>query len=202
MIVIGLTGSIGMGKSCTADMFAKEGAGPVQSADDVVHVLYGANAPGAKAMADIAPEAIAADGSVDRRSLRKRILAEPDLLHRVEAAVHPLVRKERENFLAAAKAAGAAFAVLEIPLLFETGTECEVDTVVVVSAPEDVQRERVLSRSGMDEQLFRDLLAQQMPDSEKRARADHVIDTGRGMTAARSQVREILTALGIRRTAG
>ena len=202
MIVIGLTGSIGMGKSCTARMFAELGGGSSQSADDIVHRLYAAGAPGARAIEAIAPGVMAEDGSVDRKRLRRRLKAEPELLRGIEAAVHPLVREERERFLAEAEAAGARFAVLEIPLLFETGAEREVDAVVVVSAPETVQRQRVLSRPGMDEAAFQGMRARQMPDPEKRRRADHVIDTGRGLEVARAQVRGVLRALGLGSTTG
>ena len=202
MIVIGLTGSIGMGKSVTAAMFSEEGGGPVQSADAVVHELYQAEGAGSAVIGKIAPESLAEDGSVDRDRLRRRVQEEPGLLQQVENAVHPLVRQERERFLAEAEAAGSPFAVLEIPLLFETGAERELDTVVVVSAAEAVQKKRVLSRPGMDEQAFQALLAKQMPDSEKRARADHVIDTGHGKESARLQVRQVLVTLGIRLRSG
>ena len=148
MIVIGLTGSIGMGKSVTSRLFMEEGGGPVQSADDVVHRLYGVGRRGTQAIAELAPQAISGDGSVDRTRLRERIRRNPDLLKRVEAAIHPLVREERNRFVANAKEAGAPFVVLEIPLLFETGAEKGVDKVVVVTAPESVQRERVLARPG------------------------------------------------------
>ena len=198
MIVIGLTGSIGMGKSVTATLFSEEGGGPVQSADAVVHDLYAAGGSGAAVIAEIAPETLAEDGSVDRERLRQRVQEQPGLLQQVEGSVHPLVRRERDRFLSAAEAGGSPFAILEIPLLFETGAERDVDIVVVASAPEAIQKERVLSRPGMDEPAFRALLAQQMPDSEKRFRADHVIDTGQGMESARAQVRQVLATVGIR----
>ena len=198
MIVIGLTGSIGMGKSETSRMFMEEGGGPVQSADDVVHRLYRAGGRGAEAIEKLEPDAISRDGSVDRQRLRERLRLNPDLLQRVEAAIHPLVQEERDCFVARAQEAGAAFVVLEIPLLFETGAEKGVDTVVVVTAPESVQRERVLARPGMDQESYRRMLAKQTPDTEKRRRADHIIQTGDGMEAARSQVRAVLATLGIR----
>ena len=199
MIVIGVTGSIGMGKSVTARLFVEEGDGALQSADDVVHALYGPGGAAALALVRCLPEILSRDGSVDRARLRERIQARPALLRRVEAVVHPLVRQERERFLARAEEADASFAVLEIPLLFETGMEREVDTVVVASAPEEVQAERVLSRPGMTEPAFHELLSRQVPDSVKRSRADHVIETGRGIEFARAQVRLVLDRLGLSR---
>ncbi len=198
MIVIGLTGSMGMGKSETSRMFTEEGGGPVQSADDVVHHLYRAGGRGAKAIEELEPDAIGRDGSVDRQRLRERLRLDPDLLERVEAVIHPLVQEERHSFVARAQEAGATFVVLEIPLLFETGAEKGVDTVVVVTAPESVQRERVLARPGMDQESYRRMLAKQTPDAEKQRRADHIIQTGDGMEAARTQVRAVLAKLGLR----
>jgi dephospho-CoA kinase len=188
VIVLGLTGSIGMGKSATADLFREAGV-PVQDADQVVAELY------AKGGAAVGPvgEAFAGvveDGAIDRAALSRRALGDPDALARLEAIVHPLVRIERERFLAAAK--GAAVTVFDVPLLLETGIDRDVDAVVVVSAPEAVQRERVLSRPDMTETKLARILARQMPDAEKRARADFVIDTSRGIAAAREQVLAVL----------
>ena len=193
MIVLGLTGSIGMGKSTTAAMFAEEGV-PVWDADAAVHRLYGPDGAGTRAIEQLLPSAIGADG-VDRARLREAMLAEPSLLTRVEAAVHPLVALDREAFLARAEASGASVAVCDIPLLFETGAERWLDRVAVVSAPSEVQRQRVLERPGMTEAALDTILARQVPDREKRQRADFVIETGQGLEWARAAVRDILTRL-------
>jgi dephospho-CoA kinase len=191
MIVLGLTGSVGMGKTATAKMFADEGV-PVFDADAAVHRLYEGEA--APLIAAAFPGAVPA-GRVDRERLSRDVVGDNAAFAKLEAIIHPLVRKAREEFLAAAKAEGAEIAVLDIPLLFETGGEHDVDKIVVVSAPEPVQKERVLARPGMTEEKFSAILAKQMPDSEKRKRADFVIDTSRGFTAAREDVRVILRAL-------
>jgi len=160
MIVLGLTGSIGMGKSTAAGFFAEEGV-PVYAADAAVHALYaGVAAPAIEA----AFPGTTVDGTVDRDRLTARVLGDSGALERLEAIVHPLVRREEERFLAAADAAGAKVAVLDIPLLFETGGDKRCDAVVVVSAPADVQRERVMSRPGVSEEKFNTLLGKQMPD--------------------------------------
>jgi dephospho-CoA kinase len=191
MIVLGLTGSVGMGKSATAKMFADEGV-PVFDADAAVHRLYeGEAAPPITA----AFPGVVIGGRVDRERLSRAVVGNSAAFARLEAIIHPLVRKAREEFLAAAKAEGAKVAVLDIPLLFETGGEHDVDKIVVVSAPEPVQKERVLARPGMTEAKFSAILAKQMPDSEKRKRADFVIDTSRGFAATREDVRTILRAL-------
>jgi dephospho-CoA kinase len=191
MIVLGLTGSVGMGKSATAKMFADEGV-PVFDADAAVHRLYeGAAAP---LIAAAFPAAVSA-GRVDRERLSRAVVGNSEAFARLEAIIHPLVRKAREEFLAAAKAKGAEIVVLDIPLLFETGGEHEVDKIAVVSAPQPVQKERVLARAGMTEEKFSAIVAKQMPDSEKRKRADFVIDTSRGFAAAGEEVRAILRAL-------
>lgn len=192
MIVLGLTGSVGMGKSATAKMFADEGV-PVFDADAAVHTLYEGEA--APLIAAAFPGTVSA-GRVDRERLSRAVVGNNEAFARLEAIIHPLVRKAREKFLAAAKAEGAEVAVLDIPLLLETGGEREVDKIVVVSAPQPVQKERVLARSGMTEEKFSTIVAKQMPDSEKRKRADFVIDTSRGFEAAREEVRAILRALG------
>lgn len=193
MITIGLTGSIGMGKSTTAAMFAEAGV-PVYDADAEVHALY---APGGAAVAPIeaAFPGVVKDGAVDRAALGARVLGHPEALRQLETIVHPLVGRSRIGFFQAAEAKGADMVVLDIPLLFETGGEKNVDAVVVVSAPADLQRERVLARPGMTVEKFEAILAKQMQDADKRARADFVVDTGRGLDAAREQVTEIIAIM-------
>ena len=188
MIVLGLTGSVGMGKSTTAAMFREAGV-PVFDADAAVHDLYRGEAVAAVAAAF---PGTALAGIIDRTRLRERVAGDAAALQRLEALVHPLVRARREAFLDKARAAGAAIAVLDIPLLFETGGQADVDAVVVVSAPEPVQKERVLARPGMTEALFSAIVGRQVPDAEKRARADHLIDTSQGLEAARSEVAALL----------
>jgi dephospho-CoA kinase len=189
--VLGLTGSIGMGKSATAAMFRALGV-PVHDADAVVHALYrGAAAP---LIAKAFPGTIA-DGVVDRSALGKEVLGQPERLKELEAIVHPLVRAERDAFLTAAVAARAPVAVIDIPLLFETGGERDCDAVLVVTASREVQRARVLARAGMTEEKFAAIAAKQMPDAEKREKAHFLVDTGRGFAAAERQVGDILRAL-------
>ena len=193
MIVLGLTGSIGMGKSTTAGLFREAGV-PVQDADHVVAELY---APGGAAVGPVGeafPGAVV-DGQVDREELSKRVLGDPEALRRLEALVHPLVKAERVRFLTEAEANGAPVAVVEVPLLFEVNGHAEVDAVVVASAPETEQRKRVLAREGMTEDKLAQILDRQTPDADKRARADFIIDTGRGVEAAREQVAEMLKAV-------
>ena len=193
MIVLGLTGSIGMGKTTTAELFAEAGL-PVHSADAAVHALYaGAAAPAIEA----AFPGTVTNGVVDRERLGQKVLGDPEALKQLEAIVHPLVREAEAAFLAAARNNGAPAAILDIPLLFETGGESRCDRVVVVSAPFEVQRERVLARPGMSEAKFHAILQKQVPDAEKRARADLVVDTSRGIAAARAEVAAILRALGV-----
>jgi dephospho-CoA kinase len=189
--VLGLTGSIGMGKSATAAMFRALGV-PVHDADAVVHALYrGAAAP---LIAKAFPGTVA-DGVVDRSALGKEVLGQPERLKELEAIVHPLVRAERDAFLAAAVAARAPVAVIDIPLLFETGGERDCDAVLVVTASREVQRARVLARPGMTAEKFAGIAAKQMPDAEKRQKAHFLVDTGRGFAAAERQVGDILRAL-------
>ncbi|MFL5199032.1 MAG: dephospho-CoA kinase [Microvirga sp.] len=202
--VLGLTGSIGMGKSATAAMFRALGV-PVHDADAVVHALYrGAAAP---LIAKAFPGTVA-DGVVDRSALGREVLGQPERLKELEAIVHPLVRAERDAFLTAAVAARAPVAVIDIPLLFETGGERDCDAVLVVTASREVQRARVLARAGMTEEKFAAIAAKQMPDEEKREKAHFLVDTGRGFAAAERQVGDILRALAGRpggvlaRTAG
>ena len=191
MIVLGLTGSIGMGKSTTARMFVEQGV-PVHDSDEAVHRLYaGAAAP----LVEAAFPGTTRDGVVDRALLAARILGDADAIRRVEAIVHPLVRADADAFLARARASGAPIAVLDIPLLFETSGTGRVDKVVVVTAPAEVQRQRVLARPGMTEEKFRAILARQVPDAEKRRLADFIVDSSQGMEAARDQVRAIIDAL-------
>ncbi len=191
MILLGLTGSIGMGKSTTAAMFAAEGAA-VYDADAAVHALYGPGGGAGALLAVPFPEAVGADGAVDRAVLSRRVKADAGALAELEAIVHPLVGSERSGFLDSARAAGARVAVLDIPLLFETGGEASVDAVVVVTADLQVQRARVLARPDMDPAKLDLLLSRQTPDADKRARADFVIDTGHGLQPARAQVAAIL----------
>lgn len=193
MILIGLTGSIGMGKSTTAAMFAAEGV-PVYDADAAVHELY-ARGGAAVAPLEAAFPGVVADGAVDRTLLSQRVVGKPEELKRLEAIVHPLVGASRVEFFKAAQAANADLVVLDIPLLFETGGEKVVQAVVVVSAPADVQRARVLARPGVDEAKLDAILARQMADAEKRARAHFVVDTSQGLDHARAQVREIIATL-------
>jgi dephospho-CoA kinase len=188
MITIGLTGSIGMGKSTTARLFAEAGV-PVHDADQTVHRLYAGE--GAPLIEAAFPGVTNAEG-VDRGKLAKRVLGDPDALRRLEAIVHPLVRREELRFLDHAEEAGAPVAILDIPLLFETGADRRVDAVVVVTAPAEMQRARAFERAGMTEEKFQALLAKQMPDAEKRHRADFVVDTSRGLDSARMQVHAIL----------
>lgn len=193
MIVVGLTGSIGMGKSTVAKMFAEEGA-PAFNSDDAVHALY---APGGAAVAlvEAAFPGVTRDGAIDRAELSKRVVGDGEAIQRLEAIVHPLVRQAQANFLASERSAGTEVVMLDIPLLFESKGAQSVDKIVVVSAPADVQRARVLARPGMTEEKFEKLLARQVPDAEKRARADFVIDTGGSFDDTRAQVRAVLDAL-------
>lgn len=191
MLILGLTGSIGMGKSTTAAFFRAEGI-PVEDADATVHALYrGAAAP----LIEAAFPGTVKDGVVDRAVLGTRVLGDAAALARLEAIVHPLVRDARDAFLAEARVAGAPVVVLDIPLLFETGGQREVDAVVLVSADRAVQKARVLARPGMSKEKFAAILAKQMPDAEKRRRAHFIIDTGRGYAAAQRQVRAVLRAV-------
>ncbi|MDR5010118.1 dephospho-CoA kinase [Agrobacterium tumefaciens] len=191
MIVIGLTGSIGMGKTTTAKLFAAEGI-PVLDSDAVVHDLYSAEAV---PMIEAAFPGTTISGTVDRLELGNILRENPANFRKLEAIVHPLVRERQEAFLRKAREENQNFAVLDIPLLFETGAETRVDKTVVVSCAPEIQRQRVLSRPGMTEEKFEMILARQMPDAEKRRRADFIIDSGNGVEAARDQVREILQRL-------
>lgn len=189
--VLGLTGSIGMGKSATAAILRRLGV-PVHDADAAVHALYRGRA--AALVAEAFPAAMR-DGVVDRAALGAAVLGDPGRLQALEAIVHPLVREEEEGFLRRAAAAGAPLAVLDIPLLFETGGEARCDAVLVVTAPPDVQRARVLARPGMTEDRFRQILGKQMPDAQKRGQAHFLVDTSRGFASAEAQLRTILASL-------
>jgi dephospho-CoA kinase len=193
MFILGLTGSLGMGKSTTARFFAEEGV-PVHDADAVVHRLYDGEAAAA---IETAFPGTTAGGKVDRDKLAARVLGDSAALKRLEAIVHPLVQEAERRLLAEAESRGEKVAVLDIPLLFETGGEERVDAVVVVSAPPDVQRSRALERPGMTVDKLDAILAKQIPDDEKRRRADFVVDTSRGFEAARADVRAILDAVAI-----
>ena len=196
MIVLGLTGSIGMGKSTTARFFAEMGV-PVLDSDAVVHALYQGDAV---APIDQAFPGTSVGGHIDRAELSGRVLGNPSALRQLEAIVHPLVRQAQNRFLAEAKRAGAPVAVLDIPLLFETSADYNLDAVVVVTAPVQVQRARVMDRPAMTAAKLEALLQRQVPDAEKRRRADFVVDTSRGFDSARAQVRAILDAVSAIRT--
>src|SRR5215203_1698110 len=190
MFVIGLTGSVAMGKTTTARLFAEEGV-PVHDADAAVHQLYEGEAAG---LIEAAFPGVTKDGKVDRVALGQQVVGNRSALQRLEAIVHPLVRQAETKFLQEAERQGAPIVVLDIPLLFETGGEKRVDATVVVSAPAEMQRARVLERGASLERLEA-LLKRQMPDAEKRRRADFVVDSSRGLEHARDQVRQILAAV-------
>ena len=190
MIVLGLTGSIGMGKSTTTAMFAEAGA-LVWNADDAVHELYARGGNAVEPVGEAFP-GVVIDGAVDRMRLAEALGTDGQAFRRLEAIVHPLVLQGRLKDLADAEARGAKLAVLDIPLLFETGGDAAVDAVVVVTAPTGVQAARVLGRPGMTRERFDTILARQLPDAEKRRRADFVIDTGAGLEVVRARVDEIM----------
>jgi dephospho-CoA kinase len=191
-LILGLTGSIGMGKSATAAMFRARGV-PVHDADACVHALYGPGGAAAAAIGAAFPGTLAPDGSVDRAALRTAVLGDSERLRRLESLVHPLVRAARDEFLATH--AAAPLVVLDVPLLFETGGEAGCDAVAVVTAPPEVQRARVLARPGMTEEAFAQILMKQMPDAEKRRRADYLIETDRGFPHAEAQVDAVIAAV-------
>lgn len=194
LLKLGLTGSIGMGKSTTAAMFAKRGL-PVYDADAAVHAIY---APGGLAVAPLEsafPGVTGEDGGIDRAKLREAVTGNEAAMKQLEAIVHPLVGAMQRDFLERAAADGADIVVLDIPLLFENGGDKRVDAIVVVTAPEAVQRERVMARGQMTEAQFMAILARQTPDAEKRKRADFIINTGLGLEYAQAQVDEVINAL-------
>jgi dephospho-CoA kinase len=191
LFILGLTGSIGMGKSTTANFFREAGV-PVHDSDAVVHRLYEGEAV---APVEAAFPGVTVDGRIDRAKLAAQLVGNPDAIKRLEAIVHPLVRAVSERFIAEQRARGVRAIVLDIPLLFETGGERRVDAVVVVSAPADVQRARVLGRAGMSADKLDALLKRQMSDAEKRARAHFIVDSSRSFDSARAQVHAILRAV-------
>ena len=193
MLLLGLTGSIGTGKSTTAKMFAAQGI-PVNDADQVVHELYAGEAV---PLIEAAFPGTTADGKVDRTLLARQLIDNPEGFKRLEAIVHPLVRQKEVAFLEQERAKGTPAVLLDIPLLYETGGEKRLDKVIVVTCSPETQAERVLARPGMTEEKFKSILARQVPDAEKRQRADFIVDTEHGMDAARVQVRDILTKLGL-----
>lgn len=191
MIRLGLTGSIGMGKSTTAKMFAEEGV-PVHDSDETVHRLYGGVAA---PKVEAAFPGVVVNGVVDRRRLAARVLDDQNALRRLGAIVHPLVRADADAFVERHRRLETPLVVLDIPLLFETGGTDRVDSILVVTASPEVQRQRVMARPGMTEEKFAAILANQVPDREKRRNADFVIDTGQGLEAARADVRRIIAQL-------
>ncbi|MFN7056546.1 dephospho-CoA kinase [Hyphomonas sp.] len=193
MIILGLTGSIGMGKSATAALFRDHGV-PVYDADAAVHALYAEGGAAVAPIEDAFP-GVAEGGAVDRQKLRARVLDDAAAMKQLEAIVHPLAGEAQLDFRRKAKDAGAAFAVLDIPLLFETGGNRHCNYVLVVSAPPDVQRARVLARPGMTAEAFEAILARQLPDADKRARADFIVSTAHGFSFARDQVRAIIALM-------
>lgn len=193
MKIIGLTGSIGMGKSTTAAMFREAGI-PVYDADAEVHKAYDVGGAAVEPVCAAFP-GVVKDGKVDREELRKRVLGNPEALKVLNGIVHPIVGRARAAVFEEAEKAGADMVVLDVPLIFETGGEKNMHKVIVVSAPAEMQRARVLAREGMTPERLDAILAQQTPDAEKRARADYVVDTGNGLDAARAQVTRIIEDL-------
>ena len=193
MLLIGLTGSIGMGKSTTAALFAKEGIASYD-ADAAVHKLYEKGAAGAAATAEVFPQAVK-QGAVDRPALAQIVLKDQDALATLEGLIHPLLIAERKDFLDKQAEAGAFAVILDIPLLFEKGSRDDFDFVITVSAPPDVQRQRVLARPAMSEDKFDAILAQQMPDAEKQALSDFVVDTSVSTEDAHRQIKEIIAKI-------
>ncbi|HET9935719.1 MAG TPA: dephospho-CoA kinase [Methyloceanibacter sp.] len=191
MLVIGLTGGIGTGKSAAAERFAEHGI-PVFNADTCVHRLYEGEAV---APIETAFPGVVKDGRIDRKLLSEKIAGSPERLLRLERIVHPLVVAAELDFLRAAEKDGAPLAVLEIPLLFETGADSRVDVTVVTSAPQEVQRARVLSRPGMTAEKLEHLLARQLPDAERRARADYVVDSGTSLADMRIEIDKLIESL-------
>ena len=196
-MLVGLTGSIGMGKSETAKMFARLGI-PVYDADAAVHRLYEKGGAAVPVIAKVFPDSVK-DGRVDRAELTKRVTVDKDAFKTLEQLVHPLVANEQRAFLEEARAKGAEIVVLDIPLLFEAGGHARVDAIVVVSAPAHIQRARVLARPGMSEDKLDHILSRQMSDAEKRAQAHFVVETDKGLDHAFEQVKSIVAALEKRR---
>lgn len=193
MIILGLTGSIGMGKSATAGLFRDAGL-PVYDADAAVHEIYEVGGSAVEPVGELFP-GVVKDGRIDRAALREQVINHPEALKRLEQTVHPLVGESQMKFRQSALASGSDIAVLDIPLLFETGGDARVDHVVVVTAHPDEQRKRVLGRPGMTEDTFKVILGKQMPDAEKRARADFIINTRLDIKYARDQVLALIAVL-------
>ncbi|MFN4183174.1 MAG: dephospho-CoA kinase [Hyphomonas sp.] len=193
MIILGLTGSIGMGKSATANLF-KEAGIPVYDADAAVHALYAQGGAAVAPIEEVFP-GVTQQGAIDRQKLRARVLDDPDAMKRLEGIVHPLAGAAQLDFRRQAKEDGAPFAVLDIPLLFETGGDRHCTFTMVVSAPAEIQRARVLARPGMTEDAFKAILARQMPDADKRAKADFILSTAHGFDFARDHVRAIIALM-------
>ncbi len=193
MRVIGLTGSIGMGKSTTAAMFRDAGI-PVYDADAAVHAAYDVGGIAVEPVGKAFP-GVVKDGRVDREALRQAVLGKPEAMQKLNGVVHPLIGRDRASVFEAAMASGADMIIMDVPLIFETGGEKNMDAVIVVSAPAEMQRERVLAREGMSPERLDAILAQQMPDADKRARADYVVDTSQGLDVARAQVADIIADL-------
>ena len=200
MFVLGLTGSIGMGKSTVATMLTAAGV-PVLDADATVHALYSVGGAAVEPVGALFPTAIV-DGAIDRGALSACVVGKPDALASLERVVHPLVAAERRAWLAAREAEGARFVALDVPLLYETGGEAGVDAVAVVSAPANVQRARVLARPGMTQAKLAAVLARQVPDADKRGRADFVVETGVSLDETRGAVRALVAALDGRQGQG
>jgi dephospho-CoA kinase len=198
MRILGLTGSIGMGKSTAAAMLRRLGL-PVHDADAAVHKLLGPDGKAVKPVAAAFP-GVEKAGAIDRKALGAQVFGQPAEMKRLEAILHPLVRREEAAFLSLARSRGEDLVVLDIPLLFETGGEKRCDGVVVVTAPQFLQKQRVLKRANMDEARFRQVLKQQMPDREKRQRADWVIDTGLGRRATFTALQEVVRQMRLRGT--
>jgi dephospho-CoA kinase len=188
MIILGLTGSIGMGKSTTAKLFAEAGV-PVYDADAAVHRLYQGEAAAA---IEAAFPGTTVQGKVDRARLSSRVVHDPAAMKRLEGIVHPMLGASRQRFLDEAERSGARVAVVDVPLLYETGGEKRVDAVVVVTTTPEIQRERILGRENMSNEKLDAILARQLPDSEKRARADFIVDTSHGLDPVRARIRDIL----------
>jgi len=188
MIILGLTGSIGMGKSATAKLFAEAGV-PVYDADATVHMIYQSEAAPA---IEAAFPGTTAGGKVDRNRLSAQVVHDPAAIQRLEQIVHPMLRAYHQKFLHDAETSGAPVAVVDVPLLFETGGEKRVDAVVVVTTTPEIQRQRVLSRDNMTSEMLDAILARQLPDAEKRKRADFVVDTSHGLDPVRARIRDIL----------
>lgn len=188
MLILGLTGSIGMGKSTTAKLFAEAGV-PVYDADATVHLIYeGEAAPAIEA----AFPGTTVNGKVDRARLSAKVMHDPAAIRRLEQIVHPMLRSHHQKFLEQAEKSGAPVAVVDVPLLYETGGEARVDAVVVVTTSPEIQRERILSRENMTSEKLDAILARQLPDPEKRKRADFVVDTSHGLDPVRARIRDIL----------